>query len=64
MFVSVCVFLCPFECFFVCLFCVCFFVCLCRCVCVLYFCVSLSMFVCFIGDSIRVCENLFVLEYI
>ena len=28
------------------------------------FCVSLSMFVCFIGDRIRVCENLFVPVYI
>ena len=34
---------------------------MCVCMC---FCVSLSRFVCFIGDSIRVCENLFVLEYI
>ena len=30
----------------------------------MYFCVSLSKFVCFIGDSIHVCENLFVLVYI
>ena len=28
------------------------------------FCVSLGMFVCFIADSFRVWENLFVLEYI
>ena len=31
---------------------------LCVCMC---FCVSLSMFECFIGDSNRVCEILFVL---
>ena len=42
------VFLCWFECVYVCV----------------RVCVSLSMFVCFIGDSIRVCKNLFVLVYI
>ena len=31
-----------------------------MCVC-MYFCVSLSLFECFIGDSIRVCANCFVL---
>ena len=37
---------------------VCVFLCVCVCVCVcMCFCVSLSMFVCFIGESIRVCEN-------
>ena len=55
MFVSACfcvrlsVFVCVFVCVFLC-------VCVCVCVC-MCFCVSLSMFVCFIGESIRVCEN-------
>ena len=43
---------------------VCVSLCVCVCVCLYVFLCSLSMFVCFIGDSIRVCENLFVLEYI